>query len=334
MGLACSQVVLLSLTRRKADCELDITIGHNDKMALTREMTSLSQEYNRRLQAKRISYYNDGKYRDVSYSYLMGFGKDTLKRVNEGNPVLKSDCSMVLTDYTGRVVLDGAYAAAITDVLGVGILDEKGRGGTFSKERIAEILHRLIVESNPNDIQAIIDGEEDAVNYSLKKNVVDSSSGTKTGNAVVDNASEGTKAYLNQVRNAVLVLYPIIVAAASNGWTTEYNRDMALNDSYISDALLTGTFQLTSVDEEGVYDPATSIDYYIMTGTLETNSSSDVREEITAWYNEAKNDITEKETMLDLRLDELSTELEAIKAEIQSVESLVQDGIKDLEWGG
>ena len=49
MGLACSQIRLLTLTARKADCEYGISIDSMRKMALSREQTQLSQEYNSKL---------------------------------------------------------------------------------------------------------------------------------------------------------------------------------------------------------------------------------------------------------------------------------------------
>ena len=57
MGLACSQIRLLTLTARKADCEYGISVTSMRKMALSREQTQLSQEYQSKLQSKQISYY-------------------------------------------------------------------------------------------------------------------------------------------------------------------------------------------------------------------------------------------------------------------------------------
>ena len=76
MGLACSQIRLLTLTARKADCEYGISIDSMQKMALSREQTQLSQEYNSKLKAKQISYYANGKYNKINYSYLMGYGNN------------------------------------------------------------------------------------------------------------------------------------------------------------------------------------------------------------------------------------------------------------------
>ena len=128
--------------------------------------------------------------------------------------------------------------------------------------------------------------------------------------------------------------YPIFQAAAANGWTTEYNNDMGTNDDYVSDALSSGTFQLATVNDEGNYDPDTSLTYYVTSGLVAQNNNSEVREEVTAWYEAEKARISEKEDYLDIDMDNLSTELESINTEIQSIQSLIDDAISSVfDWG-
>ena len=98
MGLACSQARLLTLTARKADCELGISIDSMHKMALTREMSQLSQEYYSRLQSKQISYYANGQYNQMNYNYLMGYGSNYTAIFNQDKLALKSENSMILTE--------------------------------------------------------------------------------------------------------------------------------------------------------------------------------------------------------------------------------------------
>ena len=71
MGLACSQARLLTLTTRKANCEYGLTVSSMRKMALTREMSELSQDYYSKLQAKQISYYANGKYNKMNYNLIL-----------------------------------------------------------------------------------------------------------------------------------------------------------------------------------------------------------------------------------------------------------------------
>ena len=333
MGLAASQVRLLGLTARKADCELEISLNSMRKMALTREMTELSREYNSRLQSKQVSYYANGHYNKVNYQYLMGYGK-RYTAVTQGNLPLKNNNSMVLTDYKGQVVLGDSYAKAIKDVLGNDITNAYGQGGTFDKSRIPEILAKLLDGSinpyfNADSIRKVMSGGN--IDSSYTATVINTLSGATVDTGVVqDNTEKATKL----VKDVIDFYLPIFQAAANNGWTTEYNCEMASNDDYISDAIVSGTFNLETVDDFGDYDDGTSLTYFLTNGTLETNTSSDKREEITAWYNAEKARISEKEDWIDLEQADLSTELEAIKTEMESLQSLIDNAISSVfDWG-
>ena len=329
MGLACSNIRLLTLTARKADCEYGISIDSMRKMALSREQTQLSQEYNSKLKAKQISYYANGKYNKINYSYLMGYGNN-YSAITGGTQPLKSQNSMILTDFKGQVVMSKAYASAITSVLGSSAMDSQGRGGTFSTDQIPAILAKLLPGFTEDQFKNAIDGKsQDSTSYDA--NGVQTITGNSTGNKVtVDNTETTTK----KNQSSVDFYYPIFQAAAANGWTTEYNNDMGTNDDYVSDALSSGTFQLATVNDEGNYDPDTSLTYYVTSGLVAQNNNSEVREEVTAWYEAEKARISEKEDYLDIDIDNLSTELESINTEIQSIQSLIDDAISSVfDWG-
>ena len=329
MGLACSNIRLLTLTARKADCEYGISIDSMRKMALSREQTQLSQEYNSKLKAKQISYYANGKYNKINYSYLMGYGNN-YSAITGGTQPLKSQNSMILTDFKGQVVMSKAYASAITSVLGSSAMDSQGRGGTFSTDQIPAILAKLLPGFTEEQFKNAIDGKsQNSTSYDA--NGVQTITGNSTGNKVtVDNTETTTK----KIQSIVDFYYPIFQAAAANGWTTEYNNDMGTNDDYVSDALSSGTFQLATVNDEGNYDPDTSLTYYVTSGLVAQNNNSEVREEVTAWYEAEKARISEKESYLDIDMDNLSTELESINTEIQSIQSLIDDAISSVfDWG-
>ena len=329
MGLACSNIRLLTLTARKADCEYGISIDSMRKMALSREQTQLSQEYNSKLKAKQISYYANGKYNKINYSYLMGYGNN-YSAITGGTQPLKSQNSMILTDFKGQVVMSKAYASAITSVLGSSAMNAQGRGGTFSTDQIPAILAKLLPGFTEDQFKNAIDGKsQDSTSYDA--NGVQTITGNSTGNKVtVDNTETTTK----KIQSIVDFYYPIFQAAAANGWTTEYNNDMGTNDDYVSDALSSGTFQLATVNDEGNYDPDTSLTYYVTSGLVSQNNNSEAREEVTAWYEAEKARISEKEDYLDIDMDNLSTELESINTEIQSIQSLIDDAISSVfDWG-
>lgn len=328
MGLACNQIRLLTLTARKADCEYGISIDSMRKMSLSREASTLATEYRNKLNSKQIAYYANGQYNKINYNYLMGYGCQ-YNTTYDGSKPLKTDNSMILSDFKGRVVLSDSYEKAITSVLGSSVINSQGQGSTFSKDKIAEILAALCPGFDAQTFQDVID------NKSLQSSYDATSTNTRTGESTgtttqVNNSSSKT----SKVQSIVDFYYPIFAAAATNGWTTEYNQNMASNDDYISDALVSGTFQLVSANNYGEYDEGTSLTYYVTNGSLLTKTDADARAEITAWYEAEKERITEKENYLDLDMQDLSTELEAINTEIQSVQSLIDDAISSVfDWG-
>ena len=322
MGLAASQIQLLTLTARKADCEYGISMDSMHKMALTREMTQLTNEYNSRLQSKNLCFYANGEYKPINYDYLMG---------HQGylaNGVVKDNPNMVLTDYNGNVVLDDTYANAIINVLGEGIMDGNGKGKTFSQDKIPEILAQLIHGPTLEEIQTIVDDKE-LEDYSNTYNVQNSMTGESTGDTI-EKDSNLTEKY----KSLIDFYYPIIVAAANNGWTTEYNNSMKENSNYVSDALISGAFQIMETDNNGNYDVGTSLTYFITADKVEERSDSEKREELTAWFEAERARIAEKETIIDIHMDELSTELEVIKQEMESIQSFIDDAVKSVfDWG-
>ena len=316
MGLACSQIRLLTLTSRKNDCEYNINIASMEKIALAKEQTQLSQSYNSKLRATKLCYYQNGEFHKINYSYLMPpkflGNKDFLVSLYKETLPFKTRNDMVLTDYTGRVVLDSKYAKAITEALGSSsILNGKGQGSAFSKDKIPEILAQL-TGFNVDNIKKYIKNEMVFSDFANQ-------SGGRTDNSE----------YFTEEQEYILNLYyPIILAAANNGWTIQYNSEIANSKDYVADSLVNGTFQLALVEENGQYDPDASLTYFTTAGYVQEKSDADAREEITAWYTAEKDKVSEKESMLDLTITDLSTELEAIKTEIQSLKQIIS---KDTE---
>ena len=323
MGLACSQMRLLTLTRRKADCEYGININSMEKMSLTKEMTQLSQDYYSKLHAKNVTFYANGKYNKINYNYLMGYGSNYTAVLNGDKP-LKADNKMILTDFKGQVVLSDSYANAIKSVLGSSIMDRDGRGGTFSTDKIPEILAALCPGRSAEEFRNGIAHSEYAA---TTQNTM---TGEVTGSTTVNN----TDTMNSQVQQLIDFYYPIFQAAAANGWTAEYNEQITENSDYVSDAITSGTFQLTGLRNDGQYDENTSLTYYVTSGAIDVRSDSDQREEITAWYNAEKDRISEKETLIDIDMENLSTELQAINTEIQSIQSYINDAVQSVfNWG-
>ena len=329
MGLACGQVNMLFLVQRKADIELGLALDSADKMALTREQTQLSQEYYSRLHEKKVSYYSNGQYHKINYEYLMGYGCRYNAITDPGKYPLKNENSMILTDYKGQVVLSDTYAKAITNVLGSDIMNREGAGKTFSLDNMAAIIANLVPTFTKEDFEAVLNDKEIAES-TYTSTILKTKTLVETGKTVTNNTDSKTA----RIKAIVDFYQPIFAAAATNGWTTEYNNAMSTNDDYISDALNTGSFQLETVDIDGNYDPNSCLTYFVNNGSIYTKPDSDSREELQAWYEAEKAAIKEKEDAIDIDMDTLSTELEAVNTEIQSIQSFIDDNIQSVfDWG-
>ena len=324
MGLSVDQITILSLTRRKADCEYNISIDAMEKMALTRDQSRLTSEYYARLQGKNISYYADGKYNNMTYEYLMGYGVGTNFALWQNPSTIKNDNSMILTDASGLVVLGSQYVSTMTTVLGSNCINSKGRGGTFSEDKIPALIASIagapLTEQN---VKEVIDGGKVDYGYNFRSENTLSKETTKT-----DQYSDSSSTYTDKIEQLVNFFYPIFKAASANGWTTEYNDSMKSNKNYISDALVSGTFQLVQTNKEGGYDPDTSLSYFVLSGLVYDKTDASAREEVTAWYNAEKEKLNEEETWLDLDMQNLSTEEESINTEIESIKSRLEDDMK------
>ena len=327
MGLACSNIRLLTLTARKADCEYNMSVLSMKKLAMAREQSDLSRAYASKLQSKNITYRADGKYNQMTYQYLMGYGSGS--SLISGNNPLKNDNSMILTDACGLVVMNRSYANVLTKVLGSSCMDANGKGGTFSVDYIPQLIAEMAGSpfNNAEDIKTVMDGGNIDAKYS--------STVTKTMSqeAVGSTKHDATNSMTKYFQEVIDFYYPIFHAASANGWTTQYTKEIEDNRSYISDALVSGTLVLAQANDYGNYDPDTNLQYFITTDRVSSRQDADAREQYTAEYNAKKADIDEQESLYDIQITDLSTELEAINTEMESVKSLIDDAQKVFEWG-
>lgn len=103
MGLAASQARLLTITSRKSDCEFQNMRYSHQKIALSRSMADISNEYQNSLNKTKLVYdfYGNGDQTNpVTYGLLMSPSE------------LNGYMPMLTTSTDGRVVLNSAYAAA------------------------------------------------------------------------------------------------------------------------------------------------------------------------------------------------------------------------------
>ena len=122
MGLSASQARLLTITARKSDCEYESMRLSHQKLALSRDMNNVSEEYQNAINQTKLIYdfYGNGSQeQQLSYNLLM-----SPSALNDYIPTL-------ITDTSGRVVLNGGLARAAK---AAGIPQE-GLGGLPSSDQ-------------------------------------------------------------------------------------------------------------------------------------------------------------------------------------------------------
>ena len=126
MGLAAGQARLLTITARKSDCEYESMRLSHQKIALARELSDLSNEYQNSLNQTKLvyDYYGTGDTSTpLSYGLLMS------------PSVLNDYLPVTITDSLGRVTLNSKYAAAARAAgipqEGLGTLPSEGMRNAF-----------------------------------------------------------------------------------------------------------------------------------------------------------------------------------------------------------
>lgn len=110
----------------------------------------------------------------------------------------------------------------------------------------------------------------------------------------------------------------------------------ASNSENLQAGLKSGLYQLVNVSslQYGGYSKGQNLDYFKTQNYVVEQTDQSTRETITAWYNAAKADLNEKENYWDSEITQLSTELNTITTEIDSVKKLREDAISStFKWG-
>lgn len=147
MGLAASQARLLTITARKADCEFESMKLSHQKIALSRDMERISDEYQNAMNQTKLvyDYYGTGTSdMALTYGLLM-----TPSIYNDYYPKL-------VTDNTNRVVLSGPYAAAAR-AAGIPVEGYNGTPSSEVRNKFVEALGdaHVISASNLTNIESV-----------------------------------------------------------------------------------------------------------------------------------------------------------------------------------
>lgn len=124
---------------------------------------------------------------------------------------------------------------------------------------------------------------------------------------------------------------------AEKGWTYNDNVD---NDDYLNQLLQEGLYTITTVDRSKVENTNSFTEDYLWQNTYNTDiatnytnifavNDSDARLEAQVEYEKTKSIINEKETQIDVRMQNLKTEQDAVNTMIQSIESMLDENIED-----
>ena len=134
--------------------------------------------------------------------------------------------------------------------------------------------------------------------------------------------------------NDVKFYYPIVTACAKFGYTTDYAHHLQ-DSEYLDNNIQNGVFQLMGFDTDIFsLDSYKDTDYYLLTSEFSKMNDPAQQAVITAWYETEKAEINAKETYWDTLIENLSTELNEITTEIESVQSLLDDAVKKtFDWG-
>ena len=169
MGLSASQARLLTITARKSDCEFESMRLSHQKIALSRDMNQISEEYNNATSQTKLIYDYYGKNDETTpLSY------DVLMRPSALNNYVPSP----VTDTSGRVVLDSRLAKAVRDA---GIPQE-GLDGLPS----SDLRNRFIDSLASTGVITEVQGEN------IKKTTYNQTAGVGSADIVNVNTTEGT----------------------------------------------------------------------------------------------------------------------------------------------
>ena len=137
-------------------------------------------------------------------------------------------------------------------------------------------------------------------------------------------------AQLGQKMGADGTLEYYVVDGGNSTYTTVSNVDN------LQAGLKSGLYQLVNVTSPvtGGYAKAQGLDYFETQNYVVEKADSAARDTVTAWYDAARADLESKESYWDSEITALSSELNSITTEIDSVKKLREDAISaTFKWG-
>lgn len=159
----------------------------------------------------------------------------------------------------------------------------------------------------------------------------------KAAQSEYDSAIDAENSLLTADQERQIAFYDDLFSTiADKGWTYNENVD---NDDYLNQMLQNGMYTITTVDRNKVEDDTTITEDYYWENTYNTDiatnytnifavNDSEARLEAQVEYDEAKAIINAKESKIDIRMQNLKTEQEAINTMLQSLQSIVDESVE------
>ena len=236
MGLSASQARLLTITARKSDCEYESMRLSHQKIALSRDMNKISNEYDNAMSQTKLvyDYYGENtETTDLTYGLLM-----TPSAINNYTPA-------PITDSSGRVVLDDRLAKAAKDA---GIPQE-GLDGLPSSDVRNKFIDSLASTGYISQFQA----------DNIKKTTYNQTAGVGSADLVNVNTTTGTlQDLIDSVENEYFDFSDVV--GFSNQFVDDVKLEEYIGNGQTKDAdkkltfadILTGNFMVLAETADNV----------------------------------------------------------------------------------
>ena len=289
MGLSATQARLLTITSRQSDCEFRSMQLSQQKLTLARNLENLSNEYENSLGHTKLVYDFYGTSTGASQASYELFM--TPSGLNDYWPI-------TITNSKKAVVLDSKYAQAARNA-GIPLEGLSCVPSSLVRLKFAEGL--------------LGEGLIDKAVYSAINNTKYSQeSGLGSVSSLADKSSEARMvSFYDTLLNQICV----------NGWT---ENNEVTEPEYLQDMIQSGMMYVTYLGNDNYYN---QYDYSTFSYLREISDDKVVTKAQTN-YNVEKEKLYIKENILDLKIKNLSTELESLTTEYDSIKNLISKNIE------
>ena len=289
MGLSATQARLLTITSRQSDCEFRSMQLSQQNLTLARNLQILSDEYENSLGHTKLVYDFYGTSTGASQASYDLFM--TPSGLNDYWPI-------TITNSKKAVVLDSKYANAARNA-GIPLEGLSCVPSTLVRLKFAEgLLNEKLIDK--------------AIFSAIENSTYNQESGLGSVSSLADSSSEARMvSFYDTLLNQICV----------NGWT---ENNEVTDSEYLQDMIQSNMMFVTYLGNNNYYN---QYDYSTFSYIREISDEKAVTEAETN-YNIEKEKLDAKENILDLKIKNLSTEMEALTTEYDTVKNLISKNIE------